>query len=185
MIYLISANGWTPHPVSANVPSPRLIDWSADGGTLLVHSITEAHPGGALFWVSLQTNEMRVLAGSDGLPNGHPSPDGHYIAAHLDGDTRLFLYDVDRHSTRLLATCTCVPSWSKDGTLYFGRIGRPDDGIYRVNISDGSIERVAPAPGFPLVGAWGLWGGTAPDGSLLLLRDASTRDIYALDAEMP
>jgi len=38
---------------------------------------------------------------------------------------------------------------------------------------------------FRQVPYWGDWGGLAPDDSPLLLRDAGTHDIYALDWQAP
>jgi Tol biopolymer transport system component len=186
-IYLISATGGTPHPVLPDVPSVRLADWSADGTSLLVSSVTDSHRSGGLFWASLQTNQLQFLPGSDGMPAGRLSPDGRYVVAQpLGGDPRLFLYDADQHRMRLIATCSWYSSWSRDGTLYFGRTTGPDEeGIFRLHAIDGNITRVAAAPRFPLVGVWGIWSGTTPDGSLLLFRDASTRDIYALDTQIP
>jgi DNA-binding winged helix-turn-helix (wHTH) protein/Tol biopolymer transport system component len=187
-IYVISATGGTPHQVLADVPGAWLLDWSADGTALLISSINDSRPSGAFYWADLRTSQMRLLDGSEGMTTGLLSPDGHYIATQpLGGDPRLLLYDTDRHSTRLLTRCTCFPSWSGNGILYFGRItgGEHEQGLYRVNVVDGSITRVAAAPGFRLVGVWGVWSGTTPDGALLLFRDASTRDIYALDTQIP
>jgi hypothetical protein len=36
-----------------------------------------------------------------------------------------------------------------------------------------------------LVGVWGGWMSTAPDGTPILLRDLSIQEIYALDVDLP
>ena len=49
-------------------------------------------------------------------------------------------------------------------------------------ISDRRLERLASLKGVRrFEGQFGSWTGLAPDDSLLLVRDASSREIYALD----
>jgi hypothetical protein len=57
--------------------------------------------------------------------------------------------------------------------------------VYRVRVSDGKIERLCPAPNFILAGNREYWGGPAPDGSPLVLRELGSSDIYALDLDTP
>jgi hypothetical protein len=40
-------------------------------------------------------------------------------------------------------------------------------------------------PEFLLTGVFSVSYGVTPDGAILLLRDTSTRDLYALDLDMP
>jgi len=56
-----------------------------------------------------------------------------------------------------------------------------------VRISDGKTEQVVSLNRIRLTGAWGgaWWFGLAPDDSPLVLRDAGTQEIYALDVELP
>ena len=56
----------------------------------------------------------------------------------------------------------------------------------RIRMGNRRPERVAGAPGFARDGFWtSTWWGLAPDGSLLMLRSASTWGIYAFDWEAP
>jgi len=45
------------------------------------------------------------------------------------------------------------------------------------------VERVVDLTNLPITGYYGIWLGLAPDDSPLLLRDAGSQDIYALDWE--
>ena len=101
----------------------------------------------------------------------------------------LLLYDKVAGTTRQLAEYADFPSWSADGKYVYystfagGFILPPEKtGMFRVRVADGRIERLAPATPLPPTGAWS---GVAPDGSLLVLRDFGTSDIYALDVDLP
>jgi hypothetical protein len=53
-----------------------------------------------------------------------------------------------------------------------------------VQVSDGKLERLFSLDGFqPASGPFGIWSGLAPDGTPLVVRDASIQEIYALDWE--
>ena len=55
----------------------------------------------------------------------------------------------------------------------------------RIRLSDRKTERVVGRKNFVLTGYWDSSAALAPDDSPLLLRDAGTRDVYALDWEEP
>jgi hypothetical protein len=79
------------------------------------------------------------------------------------------------------------PSWTRDGEyIYFRRLGN-DPAVFRVRIDNRNVERVVGLKDFRQ--AWGSfpsgWLGLAPDDSPLLLRDAGTQEIYALEWEAP
>jgi hypothetical protein len=58
--------------------------------------------------------------------------------------------------------------------------------VWRVRISDHKLERVVDLKNIPMVFISGiLCASLAPDDSPLLLRDAGSQDIYALDWEAP
>jgi hypothetical protein len=58
--------------------------------------------------------------------------------------------------------------------------------LYRVNIADRKIERVAGIE-VPegVTGYWCAWMIAAPDGSPIFLRDLGIQEIYALDVDLP
>jgi len=71
---------------------------------------------------------------------------------------------------------------SQQSELYFDSILSEDPAFYRVRISDHKLERLVSLSGIRRF--WGdmaEWAGLAPDDSLLLTRDASNHEIYAID----
>ena len=77
------------------------------------------------------------------------------------------------------------PNWSRDGrSVYFLRTPE-NPAILRIRISDRKLEQIADLKGFESTGWWGIWLGLDPDDSPLMLREAGTQDVYALDWEAP
>jgi hypothetical protein len=74
-------------------------------------------------------------------------------------------------------------TWSRDGkTLYFDTFLQSDPAFYRVRMNDLKIERLLSLKSLRRAqGVFGPWCGLAADESPLTLRDAGTRDIYALE----
>jgi hypothetical protein len=57
--------------------------------------------------------------------------------------------------------------------------------VVRIGISDHRSERVVDGKSIILAGRYGFSLALAPDDSPLMLRDAGTKDVYALDWEEP
>jgi hypothetical protein len=83
----------------------------------------------------------------------------------------------------LVNTPIGYPTWSHDGRyIYFDTTFVQDASFFRVRISDHKLERVASLKGLRQYwGDFGSWTGLAPDDSLLLVRDTSSQEIYAID----
>lgn len=142
--------------------------------------------------LDLRTRRVSIVPGSEGLVFPRVSPDGRFIFAETKDGHQLLLFDQQTQKWSALAKDNAPsdawPQWSGDSKyLYFGRDARPGFfSIYRVRVTDRKIEPVASLQ-VPegLIGVWGGWITTAPDGSPLLLRDLSVQEIYALDVELP
>ena len=77
------------------------------------------------------------------------------------------------------------PTFSRDGqVLYALNNSGLDWAVYRIPIVGGKPVRLIDLAGVHLVGAFYFWFGLDPDDAPLLLRDAGTRDIYALTLEV-
>ncbi|HZS99252.1 MAG TPA: hypothetical protein VFA40_20880, partial [Terriglobales bacterium] len=91
--------------------------------------------------------------------------------------------------TELTQTRAPHPVWSHDGKyIYFDSATDGEPAIYRVQIKDQKLERVASLKDVkrpPSGGSLSSWTGLAPDDSPLALRDISTFEIYALDWRLP
>ena len=79
------------------------------------------------------------------------------------------------------------PSWSADSTAVTFEQGDVSAAeIVRVRVADRRLEPVATTRGVDIVfGNLGPWFGSTPDGWPIVLIDAGTHDIYALDWEAP
>ena len=192
-IYLVSPDGRSPRLQAPSMGGESsLFGWSPDGQSLLFASSVESGSNWQVYSLNLKTGDVAELPGTLGIGGGSLSPDGRYVAAVLASRGSLVLYDVVAGTTRQLAKVGEYPNWSSDGKyVYYStvdyaiEVGSENAANYRVKVADGTIERVAPAPDFPLTGNWGFWSGLSPDGSLLVLRELGTRNIYALDVNLP
>jgi eukaryotic-like serine/threonine-protein kinase len=189
-IYLISARGGTAQLLAPGIGWEQGgPDWLRGGESVLYTTLDESGQTSMLHEHELRTGRDTVLPGSVGLASGAVSPDGRTIAAGSMTES-IVLYDLASHSKRLLAQLGVFPNWSADGqyvyysTLMKGIIVGPSEAtVYRVRVSDGKIERLCPPPNFIPAGNWGYWGGPAPDGSPLVLRELGRSDIYSLDLD--
>ena len=78
-----------------------------------------------------------------------------------------------------------MPNWSRDGKyIYFDGSSGTETAFYRVQVSDGRLERLFATKDRLRTDGF-LWTGLTPDDSPLLLRDVGTQEVYALDVELP
>jgi Tol biopolymer transport system component/DNA-binding winged helix-turn-helix (wHTH) protein len=192
-IYVVSANGGAPRLAVPNTNGEQAMpNWLADGQSLLFASSNNSSAEWALHVLNTKTGKETVLPGTLGIRAGRVSPNGRYFAGPSTSADNLVLYDMVSGATRQLVEYADYPNWSPDGNyVYYANVRQylvspPGEiGVFRVKVADGSIERAAPAPAFLLAGNRGWWNGLAPDGSILVLRELGTTDIYALDADLP
>ena len=99
------------------------------------------------------------------------------------------LFRVSSQEWTELATPPAIgfPSWSRDGQyLYFDTTFTEDPAFFRIRTSDRTLEKLLSLKGMRrFVSEFGSWTGLAPDDSLLLARDISSEEIYALDWQAP
>ena len=150
---------------------------------MAVRSSSEVHFGPIPPILDLHSHQVStLLPGSQGIYSPRWSPDGRYIAALPNDSLRLLLFDIQtQHWSELGAGNFSFPSWSADGkSIYFLQApGKME--VRRIRLSDRRLEVVADLKNLTITGYYGIWLGLAPDDSPLLLRDAGTQDIYALD----
>ncbi|MBV8569133.1 MAG: protein kinase [Acidobacteriaceae bacterium] len=188
-IYVVPATGGSPQQVSNGESGPRGDgdpSWSADGTSLVFGaSVWEARQV-FLHVLNPATRAISTLQGSEGLYWPRWSPDGRFIAA-VSGPEKLMLYDTESHKQTQLATGNIGnPSWSADSEfVYFDTTGR-DAALFRVRIRDQKVERVISLTDIHrTVGNFGPWTSVAPDGSLLIQRNAGSGELYAFEWEAP
>lgn len=188
-IYILPAQGGTAQPLTGGSEDEGIPTWSRDmkrivfGDVPAVFGKDNGHY--ALHVYDLETHQMSDLPGSKGLWTSRWSPDGRYVAALTIADRpKLQLFDLRTQQWRALGgTSVNNPVWSQDGKyIYFDDVADPP-AIYRVRISDHTLERIANLRGFGRAQGWGC--GLAPDDSPLVTRDVRSEEIYALDVDLP
>jgi DNA-binding winged helix-turn-helix (wHTH) protein/Tol biopolymer transport system component len=179
-----------PIPEQSNVGDPT---WSSDGNSLAFGSLAvdaNSLPG-TIQLLDFRSGEISSVPRSQGMFSPRWSPDGRYLVT-LSGDSeQLALFDFTTQKWSVLATQTIgYPSWSRDSKYVFfdDTALTADPAFYRVRVSDHALQRVASLKNirqFATEWPFGAWTGLAPDDSLLLQRDISTQEVYALDLQLP
>lgn len=193
-IVLIPAEGGSPtRLIEEQIPQSDPV-WSADGDQI---AFATGEPVGTavseIRVVDLRTHQMSTIPGSSGKFSQRWSPDGRYLAA-LSCEVRsknIFLYDFRTNSWTNWVTDLDIgyPNWTAD-SRYLEYVqhnsGDRDPRVRRVRIGDSQPEDLFSLKGLRRFdGMGGPWSDTAADGSRMFLRDASGRDIYALDVDFP
>jgi len=201
-IHVISANGGASEEIIPQESVQNDPAWSPDGNAIIFGESPLGQLGAlrtnGLHIVDLKTHLASIIPGTEGLWSPRTSPDGRYVAALHADNQRLMLFDWKTHQTTELAKGDISigwPEWSRDSQyVHFWVGGNPPEGdsLARVRISDRKLEKIKSRLGdmqrlfgFRSTGSFGNWWGFAPDGSPLVLRNAATQEIYALDVDLP
>jgi eukaryotic-like serine/threonine-protein kinase len=189
-IYLISPSGGdSPKQVSPSNVDDADEDptWTPDGKSIV---FARAGAGGegkrAIYRVDLGNGNLTMIPGSDELGSPRLSPDGQHIAALTKDAKKLMLFDQSSWSTLAVGDHFGYNEWSPDGKYVYAL--ESGGGVFaieklvRVRIKDRVLEDVLSLKDFPrLVDPFAQWYGLTADGKLLLMRDRSVQEIYALD----
>jgi Tol biopolymer transport system component len=189
-IYMVSAAGGSPRRATSGVLPETDLTWAPDGKRLAFGSgpgfEVASSPNAVIRILALDTGQVTIVPGSQGLFSPRWSPDGRFIAALSFDSRRLMLFDLAAGKwTELIAgTFFGWESWSPDSRSISYQAGPVE--IRRIAITDRRTDVVVKAENLDLAnGLLGSWIGSAPDGAPLVLLDAGTHDIYALDWEAP
>ena len=185
--YAVSREGGTPRVL---MPDDHSLqddpNWSPDGAKLVFGgAINDAASDIPIF--DLATHQIFTAPGSHGLFSPRCSPDGRSLAALSVDLKRVLLFDFQTQKWAEMASGAALgfPAWSKDGQhLYLLDLSEPL-AVVRIHISDRKLQRLVELKNITLTGHFTIWMGLTPDDSLLLLRNAGTQDVYALDWEEP
>ena len=185
--YLVSASGGdSPKQIAPSNTDDVDSDptWTPDGKSIV---FARAGAGGegkrAIYRVDLGNGNLTMIPGSDELESPRLSPDGQHIAALTRDAKKLMLFDQNSWSTLAEGDHFGFNQWSPDGKyVYAEESGSGFAKIVRVRIEDRVQEEVLSLKDFPqLVDPFAEWFGLTPDGKVLLMRDRSVQEIYALD----
>ena len=192
-IFVVSREGGTPELLARSRTRWSLWDpcWLPDGQTILYsHSGFEMVEELGIHRLDLRTRAVSVLPGTERMQYPKCSPRGDILAmgrpAEGMAEAPYWAFFVDRGRWERLGFMPIgYPNWSPDGQSFTGLNGATRR-IERWSRATGRLEPVADVSDIPLL-AWEVvpWMGLAPDGSPMVVRDRSTRDLYALDWEAP
>jgi Tol biopolymer transport system component len=191
-VYLVPSDGGTPQRVFPSEQSQVDASWSPDGNALVFGTLAVSNM--PIYTIDLRSKRVSTLPGSTGLFSPRWSPDGKYVAAITTGRPfKLMLFDfATQEWTELFGFDIGYLGWSHDGKyIYFQHwhnIGRDvREHIARLRLSDHKLENIVEVQkvGRVTTGTIADWFDLAPDDSLLLARDISTQEIYALEIDWP
>jgi Tol biopolymer transport system component len=195
-ICLLPADGGEPQQITngeAGDAGDSDPTWSPDGNSLAFGDTPDDRKAAkdpnrmVIHVVDLKTRRISVLPGTEGMWSPRWSPDGRSIVGLSAVGWKIELYDLATHKqTELAAMQSGYPAWSHDGEwVHFVTV----TGVrtwYRVRVRDRKLEQLyGNRDEQRLVRDTDTWTGIAPDDCILSLRDAGTREIYALEWEAP
>lgn len=187
-IFLISARGGEPAKLLAEKYSEADPTWSPSGTQIALGRMPNQDEP-LIQIADVKTQQTIVIPGSAGLFSPRWSPDGRYLAALTADSKKLMRYDFGRRKwfDWISGESIGYPSWSADSRyVYFDTALTELTSFRRVGIGQTHSEPLFSLTGLRrYVGAMGTWSGLTPDGSALFVRDISTQEIYALDAQFP
>jgi WD40 repeat protein len=186
-MYEVSPQGGSARPVMPDDPHQQLDpNWSPDGSKI-VYGGQSNDPTSAIHILDVVSRQLSDLPDSQGLFSPRWSPNGRYICAFSADSIRLVLFDFQTQKWTELAKGASLGwlNWSKDGQYVYALEEGGKDAVLRIRISDHKAEQVADLKSFVTAGRYGGALALTPDDSPLLLRDAGTQDVYALDWETP
>lgn len=182
--YIVAANGQGVRELIPGATAGFDPGWSPDGKSIVLSMGDLGATSNNIGILDLQTGKVAPLPGGENLFGARWSPDGRYIAACTIDSNALMLFDrTDQKWAELVRMGIGYPSWSHDGQyLYFDSILTKDPAFYRVRISNRRVERLVSLKDIHrLWGPHAEWSGLGPDDSLLITRNISSPEIYALD----
>jgi Tol biopolymer transport system component len=185
-IYEVSSESGSPRQLIPDDPRHQLDpNWSPDGSKI-VYGGQSGDATSAIRILDLASHQVSDLPDSQGLFSPRWSPNGRYILALSADSMKLLLFDFQTQKlTELAKGPIGWLSWSKDGGSVYVLRYKGRGAVLKIRISDHKAEQMVDLNNFITGGRYGGWLGLAPDDSILLLRDAGTQDVYALDWEGP
>lgn len=190
-IFIVPSAGGPSQPLFEENLTQIDINWSPDGNQVIFGRVTQ-HTAEGLSIVSYdrKTHQLSTIPGSQGLFSPRVSPDGHYLAA-LSGDiTKLMLFDTQSQKWSVWQTIPSgalnYPVWASDSkSIYFDDLISGEGAYCRANMGEDHYQHVFSQTGIERhLGPFGLWSGRAPDGSVLFVQEASTREVYELRVDL-
>ena len=181
-MFVVPANGGSLKQVMPKVEDPNTEVgagfWMPDGNSIVfVMNSEKTH---AIYRLSLETQEVSKIPGSDRLGAARVSPDGRYMTAR---PSKGLLYDFQTQQWSEFPGGAFT--WSHDSkSVYLVRKnGDKSSEVVRISVPGGKVERVLDLKDITLGGYWPEWVSLLPDDSPLLMLNKSKQEIYRLDLQ--
>jgi len=184
--FTVSPEGGTPQRLLPDDPNVQTDpNWSPDGSKVIFGGVS-GNLSSTIRILDLATHQVSTLPDSQAFFSPRWSPDGRYIAALNSALTRLVLFDFQTQKWTEIAKGTIGwPEFTKDGQSIYFNDASGDGSVMQFRVSDHKLEKAVSLKSISLVGYYNSWFAVAPDGSVMMLRNAGTQDVYALDWEEP
>ena len=190
--YLISADGGSPKLLVPNIASSGDPNWSPDGNQIVFSTgyLSEGE-NSQIDIVDVKTGKVSTIPDSSGKFGPRWSPDGRYLTASplVDNPKTLFLYDFQTQKWITWITDKNgieYPAWTSDGRYVHYWTGGDKPAVWRLRLGETTPKILFGLSDFHLYTALlGPWISNAPDDSVMLVRDTSTQEIYALNVDLP
>jgi Tol biopolymer transport system component len=185
-LFTISREGGSPQPLLPGGPQPqRSPTWSTDGSKIAFGG-NGRDPQAVIRILDVASSKVTTVPGSQGLYSPRWSPDGRFLAALSSNQRRLLLFEFQTQRWTELANGTLNwPCWSHDSHSLYLLDGNQAGAVIRIRLSDRKLKRVVDLSNLVTTGYLAGALALTPDDSPLLLRDAGTYDVYALDLNGP
>jgi len=184
--FTVSAEGGTPQRLLPDDPNYHTDpNWSPDG-TRIIFAGGSTNPSSTIRILDLATHQLSTLPNSQGFYSPRFSPDGRFVPAITSDSTRLMLFDFQSQKWIEVAKGSLGwPEFTRDGQYLYFNDSSGSGSIMRLRLSDLKLEKIINLKGIGLAGYYGGWFALAPDGSVMMLRNAGTVDVYSLDWQEP
>ena len=184
--YLIPSQGGVARQMIPENDEIADATWMPNGSSIIFGPWSSGQSRGIKV-LDLNTNRVSPLPGAMEMWSPRISPDGRYIAALSQKESKMMLFNSRTQKWEELSDhYSGYPSWSRDGKfLYFQDwnhgTGYPSR-VVRIRIRDRRLETVVDLKNLDRlsIGTFMSWSGLAPDDSVLLSRNNSTQEIYAV-----
>ena len=193
-ILSIAADGGSPTPLLSEGNPESDPTWSSDGSKIaFATGTTFGSVKSEIETFDLKSHQVSTIPGSGGLFSPRWSPDGRFLAAlSFEYPARkILIYDFRTQKWADWVTDHDVGyiAWTPDShSLEYVQYNSGDSAsrVRRVKVGDSHPKDLFSLNGLQRYpGPWGFWSDIAPDDTRMFVRDASGRDIYALDVDFP
>ncbi len=184
--YLIPAHGGVARQMIPGNDETADATWMPDNKSI-VFGPWSGRGSRGIQVLDLNTNQANPLPGATEMWSPRTSPDGRYIAALSQQDSKMMLFDARTQKWEELSPqYSGYPSWSRDGKFLSFQEWNRGSGlpsqVIRVRISDRKLATIVDLKSLDRlsIGTYMSWSGLAADDSVLLSRNNSTQEIYAV-----